>query len=317
MSGNINSELYLNKLNQNVVIYTQHFNNWFNLKNTKHVVKFVLLEEKQIILNTDTVLYFWPKDKIEATFHLKWIFSLLPKKSSIFLIGEKNSGINTAQNLLKKWIKLEKIDSAKHCLLFFGKIIVRPKFQFNKFIYNKTWNFINIKTIPGIFSYNKIDAGSKLLASTFTKLIKGNVLDIGCGSGILSALLARHSKKVKLTLIDTNIAALESSRLTLKSNNIKGDIFPSNVYSNVHKKFNLIMSNPPLHNNLKINLNCINTIITNSMQYLKLGGEIRIVINSNVSCRSLFKNTFSKYNILKKNINFKVYQAYKERCALT
>ncbi|QCI23330.1 16S rRNA (guanine(1207)-N(2))-methyltransferase RsmC [Buchnera aphidicola (Melaphis rhois)] len=310
--GNIYDEFCLDKLNRDTIICTQKFDHWISLKKkTKHKVKFVLLEKKETILNSDVILYFWPNSKIEAIFHLKYIFSILSEKHSIFLIGEKNSGINTAQSLLKKWIQLKKIDSAKHCFLFEGKIILKPKFRFNTFIHNNIWNKININTIPGIFSYNKVDIGSQLLISTFTKSIRGNVLDIGCGSGVLSASLMKYSNYITLTLVDINIAALRSSELTLKANNIIGNIYPSNIYSNINEKFDLIISNPPIHKNFKINLNYIKEIIKNSVKYLTKKGEIRIVINSSISCHKIFKYTFSKYNILNENNNFKVYQAYK------
>ncbi|XBC43575.1 MAG: 16S rRNA (guanine(1207)-N(2))-methyltransferase RsmC [Buchnera aphidicola (Meitanaphis flavogallis)] len=313
ISGNIYSDLYLNKLEKTITIYTQMLNNWIYLKNkTKHIVKFILLEDKQIILNSNLILYFWPTSKFEAIFHLKRILSFLSEKNHIFLIGEKRSGIQTAKKLLKTWIHLEKIDSAKHCHLFSGKIIVKPKFKFENFIYQQTWKEICIKTIPGVFSYNKIDIGSQLLISTFSKSIQGNILDIGCGSGILSVSLAKQSSKVKLTLVDTHIAALVSSQLTLECNDIIGDIFPSDVYSNIHKKFNFIMSNPSFHCNSKINLSFISTIIKDSVRYLKKQGEIRIVVNSSISCDQFFKYAFVKYNILKENTKFKVYQAYQK-----
>ncbi|XBC39491.1 MAG: methyltransferase [Buchnera aphidicola (Nurudea shiraii)] len=308
ISGNISNLLHLNKLS-NVIICTQNFENWNYFKKTiQHKVKFILLEEKKIICNSDVILYFWPNSKYEAIFHLQYIFSKLSKKSLIFLVGRKNSGINTAKNLLKTWITLEKIDSAKHCLLFCGKVTFKPKFHFNSFIYTTIFNDIQIKTIPGIFGYKKIDIGSQLLISTFKKSIQGDVLDIGCGSGILSVLLYKISQKVKLTLIDINIAALESSKLTLKHNNVPGEVFPSNVYSNIFKKFNFIISNPSIHKNSKINLNFIKEIIEKSEKYLKAGGEIRVVVSSNILCHKYFQNTCLKYKILKETKNFRVYQ---------
>ncbi|XBC44632.1 MAG: 16S rRNA (guanine(1207)-N(2))-methyltransferase RsmC [Buchnera aphidicola (Schlechtendalia peitan)] len=312
ISGNVYSTLYLNKLYQNSIIWIQKLSNWIEFNRFKYNIEFLLLAKKETIINSDIILYFWPYSKCEAIFHLKYIFSLVPKDSSIFLVGENKSGINTIQNLLNKWILFKKIDSAKHCSLFFGKIHLRPKFKFNTFIFSNIYKNVNIKTIPGVFSYNKIDVGSQLLISTFTNSITGDILDIGCGSGILSILLAKFSNKVKLTLVDTNIAALKSSKLTLKSNNITGNVLLSDVYSNVYKKFDLIISNPPRHKNSKTNLNCIQEIIKNSVQYLKKNGEIRIVVNSHISCHKFFKNTFTYYNVLKKEKNFTIYQAYKK-----
>ncbi|XBC40563.1 MAG: methyltransferase [Buchnera aphidicola (Nurudea yanoniella)] len=303
--------MYLDTFKQ-LIIHTQDFTNWIYFKkNTSHTIKFSLLEEKEKIYNSDAILYFWPNSKYEAIFHLKHIFSQLNKEKNFFLVGKKNSGINTAKNLLKKWVILKKIDSAKHCLLFYGKIISKPNFQLDQFIHNINWNQIKIQTIPGIFSYKKIDLGSKLLISTFEKSITGDILDIGCGSGILSVSLAQYSKKNKFFLIDTNMAALKSSELTLKCNNVKGKIFPSNVYSHICKKFDFIMSNPPIHKNSKINLNYVSEIIRKSEKYLKSKGEIRIVVSSNIFCDKYFKDTKLKYKILKEKNNFRVYQGKK------
>ncbi|MCC3264130.1 methyltransferase, partial [Paenibacillus polymyxa] len=79
---------------------------------------------------------------------------------------------------------------------------------------------LTIKTLPGVFSRDALDTGSKLLLSTLTPHPKGKVLDVGCGAGVLSTVLASHSPKVRLTLCDVSAPAVEASRATLAANGV-------------------------------------------------------------------------------------------------
>uniref|UniRef100_UPI003297A880 methyltransferase n=1 Tax=Salmonella enterica TaxID=28901 RepID=UPI003297A880 len=75
----------------------------------------------------------------------------------------------------------------------------------------------------------------------------GKVLDVGCGPGVLSAALASHSPKVRLTLCDASAPAVEASRATLAANALEGEVFASNAFSEVKGPFAMIISNPPFH----------------------------------------------------------------------
>ncbi|STD25758.1 ribosomal RNA small subunit methyltransferase C [Enterobacter asburiae] len=102
---------------------------------------------------------------------------------------------------------------------------------------------LTIKTLPGVFSRDALDTGSKLLLSTLTPHTKGKVLDVGCGAGVLSTVLASHSPKVRLTLCDVSAPAVEASRATLAANGIEGEVIASNVFSDVTGRFDMIISN--------------------------------------------------------------------------
>ncbi|AAO27030.1 ribosomal RNA small subunit methyltransferase C [Buchnera aphidicola str. Bp (Baizongia pistaciae)] len=317
ITGNTINFYMPNRPKLKVKMHTQCFNNFKNnQKNSMFAIIFDVLVNKKIIQNSDVIIYIWPNSKLEALFQINYIISLLSKTQKIFFLGSNRSGIKCIQNLLKKWIIITKIDSSNHCILYSGIIVLKPIFLYENFIKFNKWNNIVVKTIPGVFSYNNIDHGTKLLMSTCTKNLRWKtVLDIGCGSGVLSTYLATIFPEIKLTLIDSNIAALESSKLTLTSNNVCGEIFPSNIYSNVHyQNFDLIISNPPLHVENKLNFSIIDNIIKNSVKYLSNKGEIRIVTLKNVPCHKSFTLYFKKYTILKTSSHYKVYQAnYKDR----
>lgn len=111
-------------------------------------------------------------------------------------------------------------------------------------------------------------------------------------------------------MIDIYIYALFCSKKTFYLNKIRGIVYASNIYSNVTEKFDLIISNPPIHNDLKYSKKIIIKIITESVKFLKKNGELRIVTNSFQKYDFYFQKTFKKFNILLKNKTYIVYQAF-------
>lgn len=78
--------------------------------------------------------------------------------------------------------------------------------------------------------------------------VRGEVLDAGCGSGVLGLLLKRDFPKISLSLLDileanVNLAAANASQNGLKAEFITADFakFKS------EKRFDLIVSNPPFY----------------------------------------------------------------------
>ncbi len=127
--------------------------------------------------------------------------------------------------------------------------------------------------MPGVFSRDGLDVGSQLLLSTLTPHTKGKVLDVGCGAGVLSAALASHSPKVRLTLCDVSAPAVEASRATLAANGLEGEVFASNVFSEVKGRFDMIISNPPFHDGMQTSLDAAQTLIRGAVRHLNSGGS--------------------------------------------
>ncbi|WP_261979372.1 class I SAM-dependent methyltransferase [Buchnera aphidicola] len=257
----------------------------------------------------DTIIYYWPKDKSEAKFQLMNLISYLKIDSEIFIVGNKTSGIKSSISIFKKWIQLKKIDNARHSILISGFLKRRKKFVLEEFYKTHIWKNLFIKSLPGVFGHKKIDEGSKLLASTFSYSIKGSVLDVGCGTGFLSISILYFSPDAKVSLVDNDLAALQCSKLTLDANNLKGEIIYSNLYSNIFEKFDLIISNPPFHDDLKITFEIIKKIIFNAKKYLKSTGKLRFVTNRCFNYHFFLKENFKKYSILATTKTHKVYEA--------
>ncbi|QJC28574.1 16S rRNA (guanine(1207)-N(2))-methyltransferase RsmC [Enterobacteriaceae endosymbiont of Plateumaris consimilis] len=311
-SGNIRDSIpiYLNTFISFINTHQYDYYIWLKkfLNNKVHYD----LVENILINNFNTLLFFWSKNKSESIFLLENILSILDINSDIYVIGENNSGINQIKNIanFNNDIHFNKIISARKCSIYYG--ILRKKIIFNKNIYwiNYFYKNYTINSLPGVFSSKKLDYGSKLLISTIknNNNIKGKILEIGCGSGIISTIIGSSTnKKYSLFLVDINSNAITSSKKTIFINQIKNTyIFPSNIYSNIYEKFDLIVSNPPLHIGLNYSLDILYKIIYNAKNYLNYGGELRFVINNFLPYFKSLKKKF-KINTLSKNKNYTVY----------
>ena len=101
-----------------------------------------------------------------------------------------------------------------------------------------------IEVLEGVY---KPREDSELLAEVLNKEeLQGNhALDMGCGSGIQSIILAK--KGFDVISVDVNTTALENVKLNAEKNNVSGKITPlkSDLFENVSGKYDVIVFNPP------------------------------------------------------------------------
>lgn len=100
---------------------------------------------------------------------------------------------------------------------------------------------MQIRAGTGVFSTS---TDSELLAETVKISLSENFLEIGCGTGIVSIVLAKRAHSGVGT--DINDLAIENSRYNAKRHNITNvEFFRSNVFESVRGKFDVIACNPP------------------------------------------------------------------------
>lgn len=296
--------------------HTQQFHHWQALsRQMGDRARYGLVADATDVADCDTLIYYWPKNKPEAQFQLMNVLSLLPVGCDIFVVGENRSGVRSAEQMLAEFAPLNKIDSARRCGLYHGRLEKQPDFSAERFWGSYPLNDLTIKTLPGVFSRDGLDVGSQLLLSTLTPHTKGKVLDVGCGAGVLAVALASHSPKVRLTLCDVSAPAVEASRATLAVNGIEGDVFASNVFSEVTGRFDMIISNPPFHDGLQTSLEAAQTLIRGAVRHLNSGGELRIVANAFLPYPNVLDETFGFHEVIAQTGRFKVYRTVMTRQA--
>lgn len=271
---------------------------------------FGIVPSAEFAADCDTLIYYWPKSKQEAQFQLESLLSVLPKGCNVFIVGENRSGVRSAEAMFESFGPINKIDSARRCSLYFAELEQSVEFDINEWWDSYPIEDLTVRTLPGVFSRDNLDMGSELLLAVFADAnLKGDVLDIGCGAGVLSAVLKSWYPEINVTLTDVNSAALASSQATLEANGFEGNVFASDVFSDVKGRFNLIVSNPPFHDGLQTDLKAAETLIRGARNHLQLGGYLCIVANAFLPYPDLLDQTFGSHEVLAQNGRFKVYRA--------
>ncbi len=151
----------------------------------------------------------------------------------------------------------------------------------------------------GVFSKRGLDFGTRTLLETIPiDKINGNVLDFGCGYGPIGIYVALKTKS-KVDMIDINLRSLDLSKRNASLNNADVNIFESDIYKNVTKKYNYIISNPPIRVGKKI----LYEILFGAKEHLKNNGELWIVINKNQGAKSVVRDLEKEYDVKVVNKN--------------
>jgi tRNA1(Val) A37 N6-methylase TrmN6 len=78
--------------------------------------------------------------------------------------------------------------------------------------------------------------------------LKGKVLDVGSGCGILGLLLKRDFPKIELTQIEVQKHHYELNKKNIQVNGLEAELLNENfLHVNFLKKFDFIVSNPPFY----------------------------------------------------------------------
>ena len=146
----------------------------------------------------------------------------------------------------------------------------------------------------GVFSKDKFDYGTRLLLDSIDiSKLSGNVLDLGCGIGVVGIILGTNNKNINIDMIDINERAISLVRDNLTLNKVKANVFSSDVYSNVNKKYDYIITNPPIRAGKEV----VRKFLLGGYDYLNDNGILYFVMRKDHGVKSMIKELENKYNV--------------------
>lgn len=163
--------------------------------------------------------------------------------------------------------------------------------EFSINIYGMDFKF---KTDNGVFSKNRLDFGTRFLLETIPiEEMNGNILDVGCGYGVISIIL---SKKLNIEVdgVDVNKRAVHLANMNSKLNNTKNvNFMVSDCYEMVDKKYDYIITNPPIRAGKEV----IYKIFDEAKDHLKENGTLFIVIRKDQGAKSTIEHLKNIYQV--------------------
>ena len=139
----------------------------------------------------------------------------------------------------------------------------------------------------GVFSKDRIDYGSILLVETYLKYHSEpvDVLDVGCGYGFIGCVIGKINGG-NVDMVDVNNRALHLSKMNQKENSVSSlNIFNSNIYDNVTKKYDVVITNPPIRAGKSV----LYDFLKGGLARLNKDGELWFVISKDQGAKSVKK----------------------------
>ena len=163
-------------------------------------------------------------------------------------------------------------------------------------------------TDNGVFSKKGLDFGTRTLLESLPEDLKGDILDFGCGYGPIGIYL-KKKYDCEVDMLDINERSISLAKKNADLNNAEVNIFLSDIYSNVNKKYDYIVTNPPI----RVGKQILYKILFDAKDYLKENGKIYLVINKDHGAKSLMKDLANSYKVslVNKNKGFSVICAEK------
>ena len=168
------------------------------------------------------------------------------------------------------------------------------------------------RTDAGVFSKGEVDDGTDLLLKSLPEEMTGDILDLGCGWGVIGICVARRWPDTRVTMADVNLRALELARGNAERNRAEVRCLESNGMEALKgSRFDAVITNPPIRAGKQV----IYRMFADAEECLRPGGSLILVIRKQQgaeSCLRYLQTLFPKVEKTAKSGGFWVLTATKE-----
>ena len=269
----------------------------------------------------DIILYKIPKSKNLMVEQLGQIRKILTPETHFIATDKAKSIQSSTLKLFEKHLGITKTSLAvKKARLVFCQC--NPALNVAEQQTTKSWPLDNsnivIKNYANVFAREKLDIGARLFIQHLPQLTNDkNVIDLGCGNGVVGLSLLKDNPKTQLTFTDESYMAVASAKDNVEVNfpestdncqfivnDCLTDIEPQSV--------DLILCNPPFHQQNATTDHIAWQMFKDSYRALKKGGELRIVGNRQLGYHIKLQRIFGNEKLIASNDKFVILSAIKK-----
>ena len=169
---------------------------------------------------------------------------------------------------------------------------------------------LSFRTDAGVFSRGEVDTGTDLLLKALPENMSGEILDLGCGWGVIGISIARKWPDTHVTLADINRRALALSRENAERNRAEVICAESDgMAAFAGRTFDAVVTNPPIRAGKQV----IYQMFADAAKSLKPGGSLYLVIRKQQgaeSCMKYLQTLFTNVEKISRSGGFWVLKAY-------
>ncbi len=161
------------------------------------------------------------------------------------------------------------------------------------------------------FAGTKLDVGTRFLLGFLDQVNPdaNTAVDLGCGTGVIAAALARDRPELRMLATDQSAAAVASAAATLAANGLteRAQVLRDDAMSTLpDASVELIVSNPPFHLGTSVHAGAALKLFDAAGRVLAPGGELWTVFNSHLAYDRALNRAIGPTRVVGRNTKFTV-----------
>lgn len=223
----------------------------------------------------------------------------------IVVDGQKTDGIETALKDLRGRVDLSESLSKAH-----GKLATfRAGTDLSDWLAQPTM-VEGFQTLPGIFSADGPDKGSRLLAATLPAKLAGKVADLGAGWGFLAAEILKRPGVKRLDLVEAEVDALDCARVNVTDPRAQFHWADATTWK-PESLLDAVVMNPPFHLGRDADPTLGAAFIRAARRMLAPNGSLWLVANRHLPYDAVLSESFLHHEDVAVDGGFRVIHATK------
>lgn len=173
---------------------------------------------------------------------------------------------------------------------------------------------LNITNFSNVFAANKLDIGARVMLENMPKGEYKQIIDLGCGNGVLGLRAAQLWPQADIHFIDDSEIAVETSKYNWQHNHFphdQGYFHWNDCLSDLKNNIDadLILCNPPFHQGEAITDHIAWQMFNDARKQLKSGGILHVVGNRHLGYHIKLTRLFGNCKTIASNGKFVILQS--------
>ncbi|MEM7080106.1 MAG: methyltransferase [Pseudomonadota bacterium] len=177
-----------------------------------------------------------------------------------------------------------------------------------------------VTSLPGTFSAQKLDVGTRFLLEHFAQIpiaSSRTIADLGCGNGILGVVAAALNPGANVSFFDDSSFAIASARLSVAANFAAEERFDFNhadgLLPDADRLFDVVLCNPPFHLGGQQDTFVAQRLFAQASKALHPDGELWVVGNRHLRYHTSLRRHFVDVSVVASNRKFLLLRARQPR----
>jgi 16S rRNA (guanine1207-N2)-methyltransferase len=166
---------------------------------------------------------------------------------------------------------------------------------------------LTLRSLPGIFSYNRLDEGTRLLLEHLPDVNGARVLDIGCGYGVIGVLAARRGAAA-VDMVDVSTLAVAAARANIAEHHLRSAnaLVSDGLLAVARRRYDIALSNPPFHVGKGVDYDIGQVLVEQARDVLDADGRLALVANRFIRYDRVLRRFFMRVDTLAQTKSYHV-----------